>query len=99
VKKAPVVIAILGWLVGSGLIIAGSANNGFHACGNSGGKYGGPISPPCPHSVWLPAIAGLIVIVVGMLMAFATKVVISRRAESGNAPVGVGDQSGSPFGP
>jgi ABC-type Fe3+ transport system permease subunit len=86
VKKAPLVIAILSWLVGSGLIIAGSASNGFHACGNSGGKYGGPIPPPCPHSVWLPVIAGLIVIILGMLMAFAARALTSRHPERRNRP-------------
>jgi hypothetical protein len=77
-RRASVVIGILAFVVGFGLIAVAAANNGGQECGTGGVGRGGTVNPAAPcSSLTLPlTIAGVIVVIAGL----AAALVISRVA-------------------
>jgi hypothetical protein len=95
VQRARLVTGILGWVVGIGLILGGSASNGFQTCGTGGVGRGGDANSaaPCGSLTWPLTIAGLIVIIAGMVAAFALPSVVGRLATRHSGRPGSADST------
>lgn len=88
-KKVPVLIGVLGIVIGLGLTVVSDATAGFHACSSGGGGQparGIASATPCSAPTDVLDIAGFAICILAVLAALAVRAVISRRAQRRSAP-------------